>query len=1256
MAKAGKVSVLGDVRAIVEATIKISRDRLDIDAEFADLGIDSIIAMELMENLSRHFGISFTPAQFLNVNTVRELGSYIEDNFEIERGQTSPATPLHPLAASLSADQQPAPAQEDDASFRELLDSVKRKYAIDLTGKEWSSIDQIVDEIVSSNLEQAMHRFDIGGEFDHDEPATPLRVPSRDVAIVGISCRFPDAASPEAFWKNLVERKSSIREIPKSRWDWESHYAQSAAPGKTVSKWGALIDDIDRFDPQFFGIRPEEAKLIDPQERLLMQEVYKAIQDAGMDPKKMTGSNTGVFVGYEYAEYEQYLRKNMDKVPGLVCSSSSPTYYLANRLSFVFDFRGPSESINVNCASSAVAINRAYLSLTSGESDLAIAGAACLHLFADDYVTSSQYGLLSPNGTCAVFDNDANGFTRGEGVGALVLKRLDSAIADNDRIYGVIKSCHQSNRGGANTLSEVKHEAITDVIHRCYEKAELNSDSINYIEINGYSKKWADSFEFEGIKNAFEGAQAQGKSCALGSLKGNIGHLEPVNGIASVIKVALSLHNKKFPPTITRSSPSTFIDLKSASHPFYFADAEIAFEDIRKDADTPIRAGVSSFADSGVNVHIALEEFVAPAPKRSSPAAIGQQLFVLSARDKFRLADYVEAFIGYQADALESSSFVDQIHTLHVGREAMQVRLAVLAYSFDELREKLCLFKETGIDGRSRLEALGIFYGDVNQAENSLTSLITQEMTRKQLEISMQTNQWQQIALLWVHGVEIPWEIVWAGQAVQRVCLPSYPFAKDRYWVDIDAAGDPALIAAKTDRADVAVAAIDSGVRLNGHVQWRFSSSGDGAAEEALSMSPAAKLELFLRQEIALQQQRAVEGIDLDSNFVLLGMSSIGIAELINKTNHLLQINLAPSVVFKYPQVRGLAHFLALSYPDQSAALAVYSGSAQTAGNDDSTASQCHGALVPEGAASHRDILIPMQVMGERSPIFLVPGADGSVLSLKLLCEALGKEQPLYGLDAVGLDGKTPLAGSVEEIARLNIAAVRSVRPCGPYRLLGYSNGGIVAFEMARALLDQNEEIESLMLLDSLIPAERKSTEIELVAEVFDHLIGSLGGKSNLDIRQLEQLASSERGEYLYRLLINHGLDLAKEYFIAAYNVSTASEELCRAYTLSKLSREIEVSLFRAVEGYRDVPDDYGWNRFLLKPVRIHEIKANHFSIIEKCAVGTLADMINLSQAKPAASSSASGQLESPAVAPNDNKSIQGARKKKRVGTSVTAP
>ena len=291
-----------------------------------------------------------------------------------------------------------------------------------------------------------------------------------------------------------------------------------------------------------------------------------------------------------------------------------------------------------------------------------------------------------------------------------------------------------------------------------------------------------------------------------------------------------------------------------------------------------------------------------------------------------------------------------------------------------------------------------------------------------------------------------------------------------------------------------------------------------------------------------------------DANLLALGLSSMAIAELVGKTCQLLQINLSPSAVFRYPQVRALARHLVQSPSGQGGW------------------SRRHRAPGAPEPATPTDILVPMQSAGARSPIVLVPGADGSVLSLKLLCEALGDQQPLYGLEAIGLDGNTPLPGSIEEIAQVNIAALRRIRPHGPYRLLGYSNGGVVAFEMARTLLDQGEHVESLMLLDSLCPAQRKGTETELVAQVFNHLVATLGATPDLDARQLEQVPGDERAEHLYRWLSGRGLALDKAYFIATYNVATASEASCAAPTAwAALTGEIDVwARCGPHEGYRE--------------------------------------------------------------------------------------
>jgi acyl transferase domain-containing protein/acyl carrier protein len=701
-------SVLNEVKQTVERTLKMLPGKLDVEAEFETFGMDSIIAMELMSNLSKKFSVSITPAQFTEMNTVKELASFVETSliklekisfveplveplidFQVEKNTAAKkvSSVTHQQVRSMSKNAFTRSSAKP--AFQELLGFIKQHYAIDLSDRVFQSLDEIVETLALDYLDELSQHYGIVLESEMGgalEAKASLSQQELDVAIVGISCNFPDAPNAQIFWENLLAQKNSIREIPESRWNWQHYFSESANPAMTNSKWGALVDNVDCFDADFFGIPDENAQFMDPQERLLMQEVYKAFQDGGMDVGKLAGSKTGVFIGYEYSEYEHYLRKNIANIESAPAfNSSSQTYYLANRLSYVFDFCGPSESLNINCASSAVAVNRAYYSLLNNESNLAIAGGVCLNLFVDDYIAGTQYGMLSPNGTCAVFDDNANGFTRGEGVAAIILKRFDDAKRDNDKIYAVIKSCNQNNRGKANSISEIKHESITSAIRDCYKKAAIEPASVSYIEVDGYCTKWGDSFEFEGIKNAFVAANADEKYCALGSLKGNIGHLEPASGIASIIKVALSLHHKKFPATITQKTPSTFIDTLDSAHPLYIADSEILFENIPSRQYMPVRAGVNSFADSGANVHILLEEYTSSLPRDKNIILPDRQLFIFSAKNASRLQDSIGDFIEFLSGT--ESTHLDVAYTLQVGREAMAERLAIVASSKEELRE-----------------------------------------------------------------------------------------------------------------------------------------------------------------------------------------------------------------------------------------------------------------------------------------------------------------------------------------------------------------------------------------------------------------------------------------------------------------------------------------------------------------------------------------------------------------------------------------
>lgn len=1148
----------------IGATLKVSPDRIALDAELDSLGINSIILMELLENIEQEFGFTLTPAQVAGVTSLSGLAAVLED-----------------LVGEPATEETSRP----DAS-REMLSYISDKYSVDLSHRRFDSVEEIVEALVSDHSAALLHHYGLQPASANRDEAKPAPARASDIAIVGMSCRLPDAPDVGSFWNNLLEGRNSVREIPASRWHWQEHFSPVPGPGKSVSKWGALLDDVDCFDAGFFGISPEQASAMDPQQRLLLQETYRAVENAGMDIRKLAGTATGVFIGYQYSEYEHHLRahNNRSLRDGPLFSSSSPSYYLAHRISFQFDFRGPSESINIQCASSAVAINRAYYSLVNGESDVALAGGVSLNLFAGDYVASSQYGLLSANGTSGVFDNEASGFTRGEGVAMIVLKRLEDARRDNDRIYAVIKSCHHGYRGAARSLSEVRHEAFTSVLGECYRKADIDPETVRYVEVDGYATKWADSIEYEGIKNAVTRGTASGKRCALGSVKGNIGNVEAASGVSNVIKVALSLYHKRFPATISKRRLSTFLDVDNPAHPLYVADQAIGFDAIRQD-DAPIRAGINSFADSGTNVHILLEEHI-ESPRAANQMASSKQLCVFSAADASRLDAYVQDYIEFLSSNADADGFAELAYTLQTGREALNQRLAIVAGSREELLEKLRLFKATDARARENLAAKDIYYGAASASRsNPLAGLIGADMVRQQLQDSVKTQQWKPMALFWVNGIAVDWETIWTGKTLRRAELPSYPFAKERYWID---AAPPTTVAPLVTSE---IAAVVDDVRAS--AAWHFATD---AVANAVALDRTEKIRLFLQQEIGLQLRRPLDEIALGKTFPDLGMSSVGIAALINSIDRLLQTHLSPSAIFKYPQVETLAAYLAATYPEAIDSLSV-SGPVEPRPDNETMSSV--------------ELVIPVQPRGTAPALFAVPGAGANALSLQQLSRALGDDQPFYCLEPVGLNGDVAPLASVEALARLHIEGMKSVQGQGPYRLLGYSNGGVVAFEMARQLLQQHERIESLMLLDSLCPTLRHEPIEVMMVAVFKHFVRTLGGVSDLDVKRLQQVPANECSAYLYENIVRLGIELPKEQFLATFDVAAASERACRAYLPTALPEKIDVTLFRAIDGFKDAPEDYGWRPFLSAPPRICSVKADHFSLVERDAVREVARQIH---------------------------------------------
>ncbi len=424
------------------------------------------------------------------------------------------------------------------------------------------------------------------------------------IALVGLSCRFPGAPHPEAFWKLLTEGHDAIREVPANRWDPTTTMYRSLIeghdPDRTCLRWGGFLDEIEAFDAGFFGIAPREAMFIDPQQRLLLEVAWEALEDAGQTMEAVRGSRTGVFVGISTNDYAQLCLRQVGNLDPYWATGNA-SCIAANRLSYFLDLKGPSLAIDTACSSSLVATHLACSSLRSGECDMALAGGVNVILTPAVSTSFAQAGGLAPDGRCKAFDARANGIVRSEGVGVVVLKRLSQALADGDPIYAVIRGSAVNQDGRSNGLTAPLQASQEAVLREAYHNAGISPAEVQYIEAHGAGSALGDVMEANALKNVLSPGRAPEDKCVLGSVKTNIGHLEAAAGIAGLIKVALALKHHRLPANLH----------------FHDSNPRISFADMPFIVSTegqpwPARdgrrwAGVSGFGFGGTNAHVVLE-------------------------------------------------------------------------------------------------------------------------------------------------------------------------------------------------------------------------------------------------------------------------------------------------------------------------------------------------------------------------------------------------------------------------------------------------------------------------------------------------------------------------------------------------------------------------------------------------------------------------------------------------------------------------
>lgn len=566
---------------------------------------------------------------------------------------------------------------------------------------------------------------------------------SEGIAIVGLAVRFPGADSVEAFWRNLRDGAESV-----SFFSDDELRAAGIAPATVADpryvKANGVLRDADKFDAAFFGMTPREAEATDPQHRVFLELAWEAMERAGYDAARTPG-RVGVFAG---AGMSTYLLKNLAPNRALVESVGELALLLGNnkdfvptRVSYKLDLRGPSVNVNTACSTSLVATHLACQSLLDFHCDLALAGGVSVQVPQVQGYFHTEGGIGSPDGHCRAFDAQARGTVSGNGAGIVVLKRLADALADGDTIHAVIRGSAVNNDGADKvgfTAPSVRGQS--QVIAEALAVAGVEPAEISYVEAHGTGTELGDPIEVAALTEVFGDGAKRTAKCALGSVKTNFGHLDEAAGVAGLVKTVLALRHRELPASLHYTQPNPKIDFARSA---FAVNAKLTPWTVP--SGTPRRAGVSSFGIGGTNAHVVLEE--AP-PMPAAPAGEGWQLLVLSARTPTALARAAENLAGWLEAVAPGAAPValgDVAWTLTMGRRAFDQRRFVVA--------------------RDRREAATLLRASRNAAEGAPTALV-------------------EAGRAWVAGGTVDWATHFAGQKRRRVELPTYPFERQRYWIE----------------------------------------------------------------------------------------------------------------------------------------------------------------------------------------------------------------------------------------------------------------------------------------------------------------------------------------------------------------------------------------------------------------------------------------------------------------------------------------
>lgn len=632
---------------------------------------------------------------------------------------------------------------------------------------------------------------------------------TQEIAIIGTACRLPMAGDTEAFWDNLINGRTCLTPKPAGHLFYEEayknkHYAEfvgmtEGLPDDTEnleSFSGAYVEHTDKFDANFFGIPPREARYIDPEQRVFMEVAWSAIEDAGYGASNIKNTKTGVFAGKDGTNSINYKYITEDDPMKLIGTWNG---ILASRISYLFNFKGPAIVFDTACSSGLVAIHEACNAIRNQECEMALAGGISIgaggtrtdeeeEIDGDDSLVQA---LSSSDNRVRSFDKKSTGTVFGEGVVVFLLKPLAKAVKDRDHIYGIIKGSAINNDGASNGLTAPNPLAQEEVIIDAWKRAKVSPETISYVEAHGTATLLGDPIEVLGLSNAFLKFTDRRQFCGIGSLKTNIGHTIGASGAANLLKVVLSMNHHTLPPSLNFEEPNPHINFMESAT--YVVDKVTPWDN----EEQPLRAGISSFGFSGTNCHMIVEEYKTPLEMET--VTDKTNILTLSAKTETAMINIIKNYKKFLENKTDLN-MNDVCFTANTGRGHYVYRLALVVNSLDELKGKIDLVAANGLKS---IEDEKIYYSKNNVVSDKRQQKLEGEISESELRIF--TTQAKAIidtlkdhaddedyrtklvnlCALYVKGANVDWTRLYTTELVKRIPLPTYPFDRIHYWGDV---------------------------------------------------------------------------------------------------------------------------------------------------------------------------------------------------------------------------------------------------------------------------------------------------------------------------------------------------------------------------------------------------------------------------------------------------------------------------------------